>query len=298
MRKGTITGIAAFVIWGVLPIYWKLIKDVPADEIVGHRIAWSFLLMVVVILIRKEGQILLASFKKWRSTITFLFSALLLCINWLVYIWAVNSGFIVDASLGYFINPLVNVVFGVVFLKERLRIWQWVSVFLAFLGVLYLTLRLGSVPWIGLVLAMTFGSYGLIRKRVTERSVYGFTLETAFMFLPAFIYLVGLEIRGGGSFGHGDISKSILLITTGAITAIPLVLFGSAVQLVRLTTLGFMQYIAPTLQFLIGILVYGEEFSLEKMVGYGIIWFALAIFSLDGVLYRQATVNGRKQKDR
>jgi chloramphenicol-sensitive protein RarD len=193
----------------------------------------------------------------------------------------------VDASLGYFINPLVNIVFGVIFLKERLRTWQWVSVGLAFLGVLYLTLRLGTLPWIGLVLAFSFGVYGLLRKKVTERSIYGFAMETGFMFLPAFSYLSVLELSGKGNFTNQGLAGAFLLVTTGAYTAIPLIMFGMAAQLVQLSTLGFIQYITPTLQFLIGIFVYGEEFSVHKLVGFGLIWIALGIFSVEGIVRRK-----------
>lgn len=284
MNRGVFIAVAAYVIWGISPIYWKLIQGVPAMEIVGHRMTWSFLFVVTVIFIRRESQFLWAILKQPRSTLIFLVTALLLSINWLVYIWAVNSGNIVDASLGYFINPLVNVVFGVIFLKERLRAWQWVSVSLAFLGVVYLTFRLGTLPWIGLVLALTFGVYGLIRKKVTERSIYGFAMETGFMFLPAFGYLSILELSGRGNFAHRGLADALLLVTTGAYTAIPLVMFGMAAQLVQLSTLGFIQYITPTLQFLIGVFVYGEEFSVDKLVGFGMIWIALGIFSVEGIV--------------
>ncbi len=290
MRNGITFAVTAYVIWGVSPIYWKLIEHVPAMEIVGHRMVWSFFFVLTVVLLRKEGHYLSAIISKRRSVLIFLSSALLLSINWLVYIWAVNSGFIVDASLGYFINPLVSVLFGVVFLNEHLRVWQWVSVTLAFLGVVYLTIRLGSLPWISLILAFTFGIYGLIRKKVTEKSIHGFTLETGFMFFPALIYLVGLEIGKGENFGHGSTLETFLLVTTGAFTAIPLVLFGTAAQLVQLSTLGFIQYIAPTLQFLIGVFMYGEDFSPEKLIGYGMIWLALLIFTLEGVVAKREQV--------
>jgi chloramphenicol-sensitive protein RarD len=292
MKKGILTGITAYVLWGILPLYWKYIEHIPAVEIIGHRIVWSFFFMLIVVLVRQQGQSILDTYKNRKSTLALLSSAFLLGVNWLVYIWAVNSGHIVDASLGYFINPLVNVIFGVVILKERLRFWQWVSVGMAFAGVLYLTFRLGSVPWIGLVLAATFGSYGLIRKRAVTRSITGFTIETGFMFIPAVAYLVGQEIAGRGSFGHGSLPDMIFLVTTGAVTALPLLLFGTTVRLVTLTTLGFMQYIAPTLQFLIGIFVFTEEFAFGKLIGYVIIWIALAVFSIEGALFRQVKKSG------
>jgi chloramphenicol-sensitive protein RarD len=250
--------------------------------------------MIILVLVRNEGRSIIDTLKKWRSTTTFLFTSLLLVVNWMVYIWAVNSGHIVDSSLGYFINPLVNVCFGVVFLKERLRFWQWVAIFIAFVGVLYLSLGLGSVPWIGLTLAMTFGLYGLIRKRVEAKSTHGFTLEMGLMFIPAVIYLLVLEVGGWGSLNSIQPADALLLVMTGLVTAVPLVLFGAAVRFLTLTTLGFIQYIAPTLQFLIGIVVFNEDFSAGKLVGYGIIWLALAVFSIEGVFANQ----GKKKNQR
>lgn len=287
MKKGLLIGILAYLIWGISPIYWRIIGNVPATEIVGYRMACSFLFVLGIVLLRKEGKDIVAILSKRRSIIIFLISALLLSINWLVYIWAVNSDHIVDASLGYFINPLVNVVFGVVFLNEQLRTWQWVSVGLAFLGVLYLTIRLGTLPWIGLLLAASFGLYGLFRKKITEKAIHGFVMETGFLFVPALVYLVQLELRGGGSFSNGDLSSSFLLLSTGAYTAIPLILFGSAAQLIQLSTLGFIQYVAPTLQILIGIFIFNEVFSVEQLIGFGIIWTALIIFSVEGFTFQR-----------
>ena len=255
MKRGVFIAITAYLIWGVSPIYWKFIEGVPAMEIVGYRMVFSFLFVVAVVLLRNEGRYLAEIFHRRRSLVLFLTSALLLTTNWFVYIWAVNSGHIVDASLGYFINPLVNVLFGVIFLKEKLRSWQWMSVGLAFLGVIYLTFRLSSLPWIGLILAGSFGLYALIRKKITEDAMHGFTMETGFMFLPALVFLIFLGSEGGVHIGNGDISMTLLLVSTGLYTAIPLILFGTAAQIVQLSTLGFIQYITPTLQFLIGIFV-------------------------------------------
>lgn len=287
MKSGVFIAIAAYLIWGVSPIYWKFIEDVPAVEIVGYRMVFSFLFVVTVVLLKKGGRNITEIFHRRRSLVLFFLSALLLTINWFVYIWAVNSGHIVDASLGYFINPLVNVLFGVIFLNEKLRTWQWVSVGLAFLGVLYLTIRLSSLPWIGLILAGSFGLYGLIRKKITEGAIHGFTIETGFMFFPALVYLLILGSNGGVHFGSGDISMTLLLVSTGAYTAIPLILFGTAAQVVQLSTLGFIQYITPTSLFLIGIFIFKEAFSIEQMVGYGLIWVALAIFSVEGVYFHR-----------
>jgi chloramphenicol-sensitive protein RarD len=211
----------------------------------------------------------------------------ILAVNWLVYIRAVNSGFIVDASLGYFINPVVSVLLGVIFLKERLRIWQWITVLIAFFGVLYLTISYGSLPKIGLILAFTFGIYGLVRKLVPLKSIHGFTLETGFMVIPALIYLMMLYNGGPGTMGQTTINQTLLLVLTGFVTALPLVMFGVAALLINLSTLGFIQYIAPTLQFLIGVLVYGEAFTQDRLIGFGVIWIALAIFTIEGAFARR-----------
>jgi len=288
MKRGVLLAVGAYTIWGVLPIYWKLIKDVPAMEIVGHRMIWSFFLVFLITWSLKAIPEVIEALKNRRVLITYFTSASLLSINWLVYVAAVNSGYIVDTSLGYFINPLVYVLLGVVFLKEKLRIWQWIPVGIAFLGVVYLTVSFGSLPQIGLILAFTFGFYGLIKKRVSLGSVNGFVLETGFMFIPAMVYLLLLEHNGSGSFGHGSTISTILLVLTGIVTALPLVLFGAAAQKINLSTLGFIQYIAPTMQFLIGVFLYGESFSQDRLIGFGMIWFALAIFTIDSIVARRS----------
>ena len=287
MKRGVTFAVGAYAIWGVSPIFWKLIKDIPALEIVGHRIVWSFILVFGLTAILKKNSPLKGALKDRRVLLIFSISASLLLINWVVYILAINSGFIVDASLGYFINPLVSVCLGVIFLKEKLRIWQWIPVGIAFFGVIYLTISYGSLPWIGLTLAFTFGIYGLLKKRVGLDSLNGFTLETGLMLFPAIVYLLILESNGLGSFGHVSAFETILLFSTGILTALPLVLFGSAAQSINLSTLGFIQYIAPTLQFIIGVYLYGEAFTQDRLIGFGMIWFALAIFTIESIIARQ-----------
>jgi chloramphenicol-sensitive protein RarD len=223
------------------------------------------------------------AFRDRKILLTYLITGILLTVNWLVYVWAVNAGFIVDTSLGYFINPLVNVVLGVIFLRERLRLWQWIPVGIAALGVLYLTVSFGALPWIGLTLAFTFGTYGLLKKTAALNSIHGFTLETGFLFIPALIYLLVLEFNGQGAFPHGAALETFLLVLTGVATGLPLLLFGAAARRVPLSMLGFIQYMAPTLQFLIGVLVYGEAFTKDRMIGFGLIWLALAVYSVDGL---------------
>jgi len=284
MKRGISYAFIAYFIWGLSPIFWKSIEGVPAPQIVGHRVVWSFLMVLLVVWAGKNWRDLIGTLLDPGAVSIYLLAAVLLALNWLVYIWAVNSGYIVDASLGYFINPLVSVLLGVVFLKEKLRSWQWVSVGMAGLGVLYLALSYGAAPWIGLTLAFSFGFYGFIRKKTRLRSLYGFTLETGFMFLPALGYLLYQESKGAGAFPGGSGSQTFLLVMTGVFTAVPLVLFGAAAQRIKLSTLGFIQYIAPTMQFLIGVLVYGEAFTQERLIGFGIIWIALAVFSVERVV--------------
>jgi chloramphenicol-sensitive protein RarD len=287
MNKGILYAIGAYFLWGIFPIYWKLIQGVPALEIIGHRVLWSFVFVILVVAINKDWGSLKTAVKDRKALSTYLVTGILLFVNWLVYVWAVNAGYIVDTSLGYFINPLVSVVLGVIFLRERLRLWQWIPVGIATLGVLYLTFSYGTLPWIGLTLAFSFGTYGLLKKTAPLNSIHGFTLETGFLLFPAFAYLLYLEMTTQGAFPHGPTYETLLLALTGVATGLPLLLFGAAARLIPLSMLGFIQYIAPTLQFLIGIFIYGEVFTPDRMIGFGLIWLALAIYSIEGFKARR-----------
>lgn len=275
---------AAYTMWGFFPIYWKLLKAVPALEILAHRVVWSLAFVLLVMLFRKRWDWLRPALHNKRILLTFLASGTLLSINWFTYIWGVNAGYIVETSLGYFINPLVNVLLGVIFLGERMRGWQWTAVSLAAIGVLYLTIMYGSLPWIALTLAFSFGTYGLLRKTAALESLEGLGLETTAMFFPALAYLIYLEIAGQGSFGHVDGMTTFLLALAGMITAVPLWLFALGARQVTLVTLGLLQYIAPTLQFLIGVFIYHEAFSRGQLIGFGLIWLALLLYSLESLL--------------
>jgi chloramphenicol-sensitive protein RarD len=288
MNKGFLYAIAAYSLWGIFPIYWKLIQTVPALEIIAHRVVWTLVFVAGVIVLRKDWRGFRPLSIRSRAWLPYLATAGLLGVNWLTYVWAVNAGFIVDTSLGYFINPLVSVLMGFVFLRERLRIWQWVSVGLAFLGVLYLTISYGALPWIGLTLAFSFGTYGLIKKTAALGSLHGLALETSIMFLPGFSYLLFLELSGGGAFGHQGFETTALLAFAGAATGLPLLLFGAAARRIQLSSIGILQYIAPSLQFLIGVFIYGEDFSTNRVIGFGLIWIALAIYSFEGLLLRRS----------
>lgn len=287
MSRGVIAAIGAYILWGILPIYWKALQEVPALEILCHRTVWSLAFVLFVLAIRRRWHWVAASLRQPRTLLLFFASACLLGANWFTYIWAVNAGHVVDASLGYFINPLISVLLGVLFLGERLRPWQGAAVVIASAGVLYLTISLGAFPWIGLLLAGTFGFYGLIRKTAPLGSLEGLSLETALLTLPALAYLVILEGAGHGAFGRAGAATTLLLAGAGAVTAFPLLLFASAARSIALATVGILQYIAPTLQFLLGVLVYHEPFSSARLAGFAIIWLALAIYTADAFLHER-----------
>ena len=290
MNKGIWNGLAAYVMWGFFPIYWKLLHEVPALEVIGHRIGWSFLLLIFVILLTKQ-------WKGFRSVALvpkvigiYALAGILLSINWLIYVWGVNSGFIVETSLGYFINPLISVLLGVLLLRERLRAMQWVAVGLAAAGVIYLTVTYGRPPWIALSLAFSFGIYGLVKKLAPLGSLYGLTLETALVFPIALIYLMFVQFTGTSAFLHQGALTDILLIGTGAVTSIPLLMFASAAREIPLTMIGILQYIAPTLQFLIGVFLYHEPFDQSRLIGFSLVWLALIIFWVENYLTHRVPV--------
>ena len=287
MNKGIWYAVGAYVIWGLFPAYWRFLQDVPALQLIGHRIAWSFLLLLAALLALKRSRSFSLEAFRWTRIRSHAVAALLLGANWLIFVWAVNAGYIVEASLGYFINPLFSVFLGVIFFRERLRSWQWVPVFLAAIGVLYLTFVYGRVPWIALSLAGTFGLYGMSKKKAALGSFYGLTLETGILFLPALGYLLWVEHTGEGAFLHASMLENALMVGAGAVTVLPLLLFSMAARRIPLSLIGILQYIGPTLQFLLGVLVYHEPFSAQKLIGFGIVWLALLLFVLEGILSRR-----------
>lgn len=282
MKKGLIFVFLAYTLWGFFPIYFKFLHEAPALQIMAHRVTWSFIFLVFLIALRKEFSQILKSFTK-KIILTYTIAGILLAINWLTYVWGVNAGFVVETSLGYFINPLVSVVLGVVFLKEKLRNLQWIPVVLATIGVIYLAIDHGSLPWIALVLASTFGTYGLIKKIAPLPSIHGLTVETGAILIPAVLFLLFVQFNGTAAFGHSSPQTTFLLALSGIITAIPLILFASGAPKVPLTTIGILQYIAPTIQFLIGVFIYDEPFTTGKLIGFSIVWIALIIFTVEGL---------------
>lgn len=281
MHKGVVYAAGAYMLWGLLPLYWKALQHVPAIEILAHRMVWSLAVVFLLATARRQVRPIGLALRHGRIVRLFLITALLLSINWFLYIWAVNTGHIVETSLGYFINPLVNVLLGVVFLRERLRPWQGVAITLALTGVAYLTVNYGALPWIALTLAGTFGLYGLLRKTAPLESLPGLALETLLLFPPALAYLLYLEWIGRAAFGHAGATTTLLLIGAGVVTALPLLLFAAGARRITLISLGILQYIAPTTQFLIGVFVYGESLTLARLIGFSLIWLALGIYTVD-----------------
>ncbi len=288
MKKGVTLAIGAYLLWGLFPLYWKQLEIVPAREIVAHRIVWSLVFLAIVLAV---GRRLAGAIRMARSPKILLIygcSAALLFINWLTYVWAVNSGYIVDASLGYFINPLVSVFLGVIFFRERLRIGQWAAIALAAIGVADLTLQYGSLPWIGLVLAFSFGTYGLIKKGAPLEALESQSIEMLLLSFPAAAYLIDLQVRHVAAFGHAGAGITLLLILGGAVTAIPLLMFSAAARRIPLSMIGILQYLAPTIQFSIGVWVYGEAFPRAKLVGYVFVWSALAVYTIEGLTRKRS----------
>ncbi len=288
MNRGVWYAIGAYAFWGLFPVYWKWLHGVPALQLLGHRIGWSFLLLAAVILLTHQWAAFRAAALKKQVLGVYLIAALLLGVNWLTYVWAINAGFVVESSLGYFINPLLSVLMGVIFLRERLRPLQWLPVGLAAVGVGYLAFAYGALPWIALTLAFTFGFYGLVKKTAPLGSLYGLTLETGILFLPAIGYLLYADRMGQGAFLHTGSGSDLLLIGAGAVTTIPLLMFASAARRIPLSLVGILQYIAPTLQFLLGVLVYREPFDHARLIGFGIVWLALIVFGLEGYFANRA----------
>ena len=282
MTKGLWYALGAYTIWGLFPIYWKMLQQVDAVQLIGHRMAWSFIFLIIVLITTRQFSVLSQVAFQRRTLLIYFAAAIFISINWLVYVWAVNAKYIVETSLGYFINPLLSVLMGVIFLRERLRTFQWIPVLLAFCGVLYLTITYGRPPWIALALAVSFGSYGLIKKLAPLGSLFGLVVETGILFIPAVIYLVSIDKLGSGVFLHANAITNILLVGGGVVTTIPLLMFASATQRIPLSMIGIMQYIAPTLQFLLGLFVYKEPFNGAQLIGFSIVWIALLLFIAEG----------------
>jgi len=304
---GIVSAVGAYALWGILPVYWKFVHNVPSQEILAHRIVWSFFFMVFVLLVTAKLRAFISELFEIivqpKKLLGIMMAAALVSVNWFTYIWAVNNNHVIESSLGYYINPLISVLLGIIVLKEKLSLWQIVSFFLATIGVLNMTLRFGSVPWVALILAISFGLYGLIKKVVNAGAITGLTLETLFISPFALIFLRYVHNNGNGAFGLDSPITSSLLIGAGVITAVPLLLFAGGAKRLPLSVIGFLQYIAPTLMLILGVFIYHEPFTGVHLSSFVFIWTALIIFSLaktksfirlESMLFKKITLEDKK----
>src|SRR5438874_2887106 len=279
-----IAGVASFATWGLVPIYWKLLTKVPALEILAHRFVWTIVFLGLLLSWQERWREVIGNLRRRRSALFCLGSGIMVGLNWLLFIWAVNVNRVLETSLGYFMTPIVNVLLGALILRERLTLPQLASTFIASAGVLILTLGYGHFPWIALGLCMTFGFYGFLRKQSGTAAITGLFLETAFLLPIALTYLGLLAKHGNLVFGRGHTTLSTLLLTTGVVTALPLVWFGYAARHLRLVTIGFLQYLSPTISFFLGVFLYHELFTLAHLLTFLLIWMALAIVSTEALM--------------
>ncbi|MFC2103332.1 EamA family transporter RarD [Bacteroidota bacterium] len=287
---GILFAVSAYVFWGLHPVYWKQLQHVPSVEIVSHRIFWSLVFFIIVISFRKGWIGLKTKIGICKNKTILIVPAILIGSNWALYIWAVNAGYIIETSLGYFICPLISVMLGIFFLSEKLRKLQWFAVLLAVSGVLFMTIIYGQFPWISLYLALSWGTYGLLRKKSPLNSVEGLTFEAFILVVPAAGYLIYLLATGNSSF-TSNIHTSLLLIGAGVTSGLPLLVFIAGARLINLSLIGILQYIYPTLIFIAGAFIYGEVLSEAKMIGFIFIWIALAVYSADStVLFKRKKI--------
>ncbi len=287
---GLIFGLSAYLLWGLFPLYWPLLKPASAYEIVAHRAIWTLVFCLIVLAFHKKLRKTMSRIREPKIFFGLLATSALISVNWIVYIWATNAGHVVEASLGYYINPLVIIAFGVLLLKEKMRLGQWVAVGIASVGVAVLTIDYGRLPWIALALAISWGSYGVIKKVLDLGALEGLTIETMLSFIPYLAFLLILENNGTGQFGH-DLGLSLLLLSAGAITAIPLLLFNGSTTRLPYTVIGLLQYITPTIQFSIGVWIRHEEMPTARWAGFAIIWCALIALAIDLVRSSRAVDN-------
>lgn len=281
---GIASGAGAYLLWGILPLYWKLVSEVPSEAVLAHRIIWSFVFMIIIFLVMGKVSSLWKDFisisKQPKKMISISFASLFISINWFAFIWAVNHDHVIQTSLGYYINPLISVLLGILFLKERLSFWQFISVLLATIGVLNLVFQFGEIPWVSLILAMSFGFYGLLKKTAKIGAMVGLTIETM-MITPFALAYLALTTNGiGEALYTSDINLMLLLLGAGVITAVPLLLFATGANRISLSLIGFLQYIAPTLMLIQGVFLYGEPFTTAHAISFSLIWIALLIFTL------------------
>ena len=277
--KGIVYAIASYALWGILPLYWKALKQIDAGEILASRILWSFVFFSLILLIVGGLRDLKQVFSNSKKMLGVFLGALLITANWFIYIWAVNSNQVIEASLGYYINPLFTVVLGLIVLKEQIDRWQIFSLLLALLGVIVITVQYGKVPWVALLLAISFGLYGLVKKLSDLTSIIGLTMETMLIAPVALGYIVYKQVEGTSSLIALPLNVSVLVVLSGVVTAIPLLLFAQGAKCVPLSTMGFIQYLSPTISLLLGIFLFKEVFTRVDFISFGLIWLALGIYS-------------------
>jgi chloramphenicol-sensitive protein RarD len=280
-RKGLIFGASSYILWGLFPIYWPLVKPAGALEILAHRMVWSLVFVSIIVTAQRKWGAVWALVRQPRRLSMLALGAVFVSVNWGTYIWGVNHDRVVETSLGYFINPLFTVLLGVIVLRERLRRAQWIAIGFGGVAIAIIAVDYGQPPWIALTLAVSFGLYGLIKKRVGAGAVEGFAVETSVQFLPAIIYLGVLTGNGDSTFGHHGVGQVALLVGAGVVTGVPLLLFAGAAGRLPLSTIGLLQYLAPILQFAFGVLVFHESMPAARLAGFGLVWVALAILSVD-----------------
>jgi chloramphenicol-sensitive protein RarD len=291
---GLLFGVGSYVLWGLFPLYWPLLKPASPLEIVSHRAVWTLVFCLIVLSLAKQLHATIAIVKKPKIMAALFLTTILVSINWLTYIWATNNGHVVEAALGYYINPLIIIAFGVLLLREKMRPLQWLAVGIAAVGVAILTFDYGRLPWIAIALALSWGTYGLVKKKLDLGALEGLTIETLISLIPYAGYLIYLSNQGTGQFGQST-GLTILLISAGAVTAIPLLLFNGSTTRLPYSTIGLLQYIAPTIQFAIGVWVLHEDMPVVRWIGFLVIWLALTALAIDLVRSSRAVDNGIAQ---
>ncbi len=296
MNPGQLSAIAAYVLWGLFPFYWQLLRHVAPFELICHRIVWSFIaLMFGVLLLRGQANLQIAMFRKSPSKLLWsVLSAILIATNWFVFVWSIQTNAVLESSLGYFITPLMSVALGVCVLGERLRLVQWLAVGLAALGVAYIAVRLGYVPYLALTLAASFAIYGIVKKQAPLAAVPGLWLETTILLVPAILYLAWQAVAGHGSFGTINRQTDLWIISSGPVTTLPLLLFAFGAQRIPLSQLGLLQYIAPSIQFLVGWLALGEQVSQDRWIGFSLVWLGLFVFTLSSTKAFDAQIRPKR----
>ncbi|MCR3922506.1 MAG: EamA family transporter RarD [Firmicutes bacterium] len=296
-RAGVWYGVLAYTAWGILPLYWKLLQGIPALEILAHRIVWSFVFVGIILTITRGWPRLFAVMKQTKNVLSLFLAGFFMSINWYTYIWAVNSGHVIEASMGYYINPLFVVLLGVVILKEKLNRWQGLAIFLALIGVLIMTIQYGQIPWISLILAISFSLYGLSKKLINVDSLTSLALETAIVMPIALFYIINRQVQNVGALGRVSVAEMLILFGTGVITAIPLLAFAQGAKRIKLIMLGFLQYITPTSTLLLGIFIFKEHFSRTHLIGFSFIWAGLLVFIVVNV-YQVTKMQNKKHETR